>query len=195
METNVLRHLHLNENSVTNLVRALCVLKPLREIFVRLFTGGAFGAEDLDFDDISTQFVTGGGIPDLHLENDDVCVFVEVKVTQWCQLTTNQPENYLRELLGRPAKEKFFVFLRPPGYAHDHVYKNRRDKFRNENVNSGICFVEITWVDVLKAIEDSGLTEVSVYARDFCDLLVSMYVPEPISFTMKELLEVYDGKR
>jgi hypothetical protein len=80
---SVLRYLAHDENAVITLLRALCALKPLREALVRLFTQGNFGADDVEFEGISTQFDIGGAIPDVCLQTGTLRVVVEIKVSEW----------------------------------------------------------------------------------------------------------------
>ena len=76
---NVLRYLPSDENAVTTLLRALCALKPIREAVVRLFTQDNFGANDVELEEISTQFDIGKAIPDMCLQTDALRAVVEIK--------------------------------------------------------------------------------------------------------------------
>jgi hypothetical protein len=114
---------------VTTLLRALCTLKPLREAFVRLFTQDNFDTDDVEFDEISTQYDIGRAILDMCLQTDALRVVVEIKVSQWRDLTANQPHNYLRWLSNEPVQHKFFVFLVPPHYVHRQEYERRKTVF------------------------------------------------------------------
>ena len=189
MQTNVLRYLPSDENAVTTLLRALCALKPIREAVVRLFTQDNFGANDVEFEGVSTQFDIGGAIPDMCLQTDILRAFVEIKVSDWRDLTPNQPQNYLRWLVSQPVHYKFFVFLVTPHYAHRQEYERRKAAFCAGNPDHGIHFVEITWLDVCAVLDETGLSATSVYAQDFKNLLEGWYVPTPITFTTDELRE------
>lgn len=193
MQANVLRYLPSDENAVTTLLRALCVLKPIREVIVRIFTQGNYGADDVEFEGVSMQFDIGGAIPDICLQTDTLRAVVEIKVSDWRGLTANQPQNYLRWLMCQPVNHKFFVFLVPPHYAAQHrkEYERRKAAFCTVNPKHGIYFVEITWLDVCAALDETGLSATSVYARDFQNLLEGWYVPTPITFTLNELSEIY----
>jgi hypothetical protein len=191
MQTNVLRYLARDENSVIILLRALCDLKPLREALVRLFTQDNFGADNVEFEGISTQFDVGSAIPDMCLQTDILRVVVEIKISEWRDLTPNQPQNYLQWLANEPVYHKFFVFLVPPHYAHHQEYERRKATFCAENPNHGIHFVEITWLDVCSILHETGLSEISIYVQDFKNLLEGWYVPIPITFTPDELREIY----
>jgi hypothetical protein len=191
MQMNVLRYLASDENAVTTLLRALCVLKPIREAVVRLFTQGHFGADAVEFEAISTQIGIGEAIPDMCFHTDTLRVAVEIKVFDWRELTPNQPQSYLRWLVSQPADQKFFVFLVPPHYAHRQEYERRKANFYAEHPNHGIHFVEITWLNVCAVLGETGLSTISVYARDFKNLLEGWYVGTPITFTLDELREIY----
>ena len=117
MEANVLRSLASNENEATRLLKALCVLKPIREAIVRLFTHDNFGAAEVEFEAISTHTSIEGPIPDMRFQTEALCVVVEIKISEWRELTANQPQQYLQWLVSQPVTHKFFVFLVPPHYA------------------------------------------------------------------------------
>jgi hypothetical protein len=190
VQTNVLSHLASNENSVTTLLKALCSLKPIREVVIRLFTHKNFGAADVAFDDISTQVNIGNAILDMGIQADELHVGVEIKVLNSTGLTGNQPQAYLRWLAQQCVRHKFFVFLVPPLYDHQE-YEKRKQAFCAAHPGHGIQFVEITWLDVCTALDETGLSATSVYARDFRNLLEEWYVPTPITFTLNELREIY----
>lgn len=192
MEQNVLSCLPSNENSVTTLLRALCVLKPVRDVFVKTFTQEKFGANNVDFEGVLTQAGLGGAIPDMVMQAEDLRIVVEIKVSAWRGLTDNQPETYLKWLANEKVHNRFFVFLAPPNYSAQHFqdYKKRKDAFCVENPHHGINFVEIDWLDVSRALEESGLPSTCVYARDFNHLLNGWYVPSPVKFSLDELQEI-----
>lgn len=190
MQANVLSYLPSDENAVTTLLRALCALKPIREAVVRLFTKKSFGADDVEFEDVWTQFSIGGAILDMCLKTDTLRAVVEIKVSDWRCLTANQPQSYLGWLVNQSVNHKFFVFLVPPDYAYRQEYERRKAVFCTGNPNHGIRFVEITWLDVCTVLEEAGLSATSVYARDFQNLLEEWYVPAPITFTLNELSQI-----
>lgn len=189
MQENVLRHLPSDENSVTTLLRALCVLKPMREVVVRFFTQGRFGADDVKFEGVSIQSGIGGAIPDMCLQADALRVVVEIKVSAWRGLTASQPQVYLHWLANQPVSHKFFVFLVPPHYAvqHRQEYATRKAAFCEAHPNHGIHFVESNWLELCCALDETGLSSTCVYARDFQNLLEGWYIPSPIKFTLAEL--------
>src|SRR5712691_9102450 len=190
MQANVLRHLVSNENSMTNLLYALCDLKPIREVVVRLFTQKMFGADDVEFEDMSVHISRGGPVPDMCIEADALHVAVEIKVAYATELTLNQPQQYLQWLNNPPrASNKFFVFLVPPYYAvqHRQAYETRKQAFCVAHPQHDIQFVEITWLDVHAALDKTGLSATCVYTRDFQNLLQEWYSPTPITFTFPEL--------
>ena len=172
MRPNVLQALPSKENDTTNLLKALCVLTQFREVVLRHFTGGKFGAEAVDPGGIKTQQDIGGCIPDMVLEGTDVIVVVEVKTTEWCGLTDNQPQEYLKWLHDSLHKgAKYFVLLVPPDYQHQHrtEYVRRKKDFMAAHGDCGIVFSALfkDRVDTLTRIVDSDthgllkLTEVS----------------------------------
>ena len=189
MHANVLRYLPDDEKGATTLLRALCALKPVREAVVRLFTQNEFGAGEVEFDGVSTQFDIGGAVPDMCLQADGLCVIAEIKVSDWRGLTSNQPETYLRWLARQPVNHKFFVFLVPPQYAEQHrqEYERRKAAFCAGEPAAGIRFVETNWLHLCSAFDQAGLSEACPYARDFKALLEEWWIPSPIQFTVTEL--------
>ena len=187
--SNVLSHLPSNENAVSSLLRALCVLKPIRETVVRLFTNASYGADDVEFEGISTQCNIGGAIPDMCFQSVSLRAVVEIKVSNWQNLTTNQPQTYLQWLMAQHVDHKYFIFLVPPRYIHRQIYESRKADFCAANPNHGIHFIEITWLDLSDVLDESGLSATSVYARDFQNMLEEWYVPTPITFTFNQLSE------
>lgn len=193
MRPNVLQALPSKENDTTNLLKALCELTQFREVVLRHFTGGKFGAKDVEPDAISAQQGLGGAIPDMVLEGADVIVVVEIKTTEWCCLTDNQPNTYLKWLHAYPhTANKYFVFLVPPGYVHWDAYDRGKEKFENEHKGHSLNVLDKTdWLDFVTAIEESGITETSIYAQDFCEMIRRRYTSSGISFSLAEL-EVQD---
>lgn len=192
MNDNVLSQLAIDENSVTSILRAVCVLKPIREVIVRLLTADNFGSQTVEFEGISTQFQIGGAIPDMVLTGEDLLVVVEIKVSDWRGLTDNQPQAYLKWLLDQKVTHKYFVFLVPPQYTADYhqEYMKRKDLFCSANPDHNIIFVEIDWLDVRSVLDESGLTSTCIYARDFRNVMEEWYHTKPISFSMAELKEL-----
>ncbi|MDP2895164.1 MAG: hypothetical protein Q8Q12_01225 [bacterium] len=189
MRPNVLRYLPNDEKAVATLLRALCVLKPIREVVVRLFTDKEFGADKVEFEGLTTEFHIGEAIPDMCLQADRLCVIAEIKVSDRRGLTPNQPETYLLWLARQPVDHKFFVLLVPPQYAEQHrqEYERRKAAFRAREPDAGVRFVEINWLDLRSAFNEADLSEASVYARDFRALLEEWYIPVPVKFTPREL--------
>lgn len=187
MQPNVLSHLPSNENSITALLRALCALKPFREIVVRLFTHNKFGSNDVEFEDISIQIDIGGIKPDMGVCTERLRVVAEIKVNNETGLTKNQPRAY-SEWLARQPEEKFFVFLVPPHYGRQE-YTKRKEAFCSDNPGHAINYVEINWLTLVNELDRSELTLISAYAKDFSNLLKEWYSSPPIKFTTAELTE------
>ncbi|SRR6266545_2688138 len=103
MQDNVLRQLVSNENSITTLLRALCILKPVRDVIVRLFTQNTFDADKVEFEEISTQLDIGRAKLDMCIQTDELQVVVEIKAANSTSLTVNQPQQYLQWLARQQA--------------------------------------------------------------------------------------------
>ncbi|MFZ4789353.1 MAG: hypothetical protein ACOYMW_00310 [Candidatus Competibacteraceae bacterium] len=188
---NVLSHLVSDENSMTNLLKAVCALKPIREVVIRLFTADKFGTDEVDFEDLSTQQSVGGAIPDMCIQIDNkLAVAVEIKTSDWRLLTVNQPTTYL-QWLNSQTGDKFFVFLVAPNYLAQHrqTYSQRKQQYIASYPKHGITFIEIDWLDLRSKLQETELSSCCVYARDFENLIESWYLPTPIKFTVVELKE------
>jgi hypothetical protein len=132
MQANVLRHLVGDEHAMTKLLYALCELKPIREVVVRLLTHQMFGADDVAFADMAVQGSRGGPLPDLCIQAEALYVAVEIAVADAPGFTVHQPPQSLQWLNNTPrASKKFFVFLGPPSSAvhHRQVYATRKHDF------------------------------------------------------------------
>ena len=191
MQDNVLRQLVSNENSITTLLRALCILKPVRDVIVRLFTQNTFDADKVEFEEISTQLDIGRAKLDMCIQTDELQVVVEIKAANSTSLTVNQPQQYLQWLARQQARNKFFVFLVPSHYAGQYrqEYERRKQAFCATHPGHGIYFVEITWVELYAALAATGLSAACTYTRDFQNFLKEWCLPTPITFTLEELSE------
>jgi hypothetical protein len=145
----------------------------------------------VEFEGISTQINIGAGTPDMGMQADDLRVVVEVKVSDWRGLTDNQPQIYLEWLANEKVSNKFFVFLAPPNYSSEYLeeYNKRKETFCIANPDHGIEFIEINWLHLSSALDESGLPATCLYSRDFNRLLHEWYVSTPIKFSLDELQE------
>lgn len=188
-QANVLSHLVKDENSFTEMLKALCDLKPIRDVVIKTFTQNQFDANAVEFSDIKTQFDIGGARPDICIQTDELSIAVEIKVSDWLGLTLNQPIKYLEWLIKQPTKYKFFVFLTTPHYSvqHHYVYKQRKDNFEQKTPQHGITFVEINWLELRAALQETELSSSCNYTRDFENLIEEWFLSTPITFTHAEL--------
>ncbi len=191
LRPNVLMHLSEDENSITKLLRALCALKPFRDIIVHIFTQNKYNASSVDFEDISIQVSIDGVIPDFAILREDLKVIVEIKTSEWRKFTDNQPEQYLEWLQNRNQEKgnKFFVLLVPPNYYEWETYNNRKKDFVEKYPQHGIIFTEINWIDIANELKKICLPDISVYIQDFYDLLQNLYIPKPLNFSLDEIEE------
>ena len=190
---NILSFIIKNENATTDMLYALLAYRPIRQAIVSLFTNGKFGAESVIWDDIQTQVSVGDSIPDLALLGKNVNILVEIKTTSWRNLTSNQPESYLKWLLSNSkADEKYFVALVPPTYYHLDELKDRIKLFEKNNKSHNINILIITWTEVLKSISENDLHLLSQYVSDFSALLSSWYEEPILKMTFEEVNLIYD---
>ena len=186
MQANVLRHLVSNEHAMLNVLYALCALKPIREVVVRLLTHTMFGADDVAFADMSVQVSKGGPLPDLCIEVEALHVVVEITGADATGCTAYQPRQDMRELVRPKATHQFCVFLVPP---HDdrQAYERWKQAFCVEHPQHAMQFVELTWCDVHAALDTTGLSATCGYTRDFQQLLQERYASPPSMVTCPAL--------
>lgn len=180
MPDNVLTHLPTDELFQTRLLYALCSLKPLREIILRKFTDGEFGAEDVEQEDIHTFFPIKdnnrtAAIPDLVVLTNELLVLVELKVSEDCALQPTQPYNYLAWAAAQNHRRKYCVLLTPPQYQYVGAWDVGFGNFAAANPNHRIKNVKLNWPQIGDALVDSGLPVISHYARDYAEILFDLY--------------------
>src|SRR5947209_693451 len=93
-DTNIFHNLVTDENSTTELLCNLMRFSAFRSLLLTRFLSEAC-ASNISFDDIETQpYLADQVRPDLIISNDRVCVFIEIKVTQFREVTSTQPNGY-----------------------------------------------------------------------------------------------------
>ena len=193
-ENSILSYLVKNENNVTELLYALLIYKPFREIVVRLFTNGQFGSSDITWDDMNTQIPIAGARPDLSMSAENVTVLVEIKTASWRGLTANQPHTYLQWLANRVTGEaKYFVALIPPVYDHRIALESHLQSFSAANQGNQVHIIIKTWDEIYQAIFDNDLDAMNLYIRDFSNLLRTWYASPITTFTFAEVHSMYDA--
>ena len=192
--TNILSHVIKNENDTTALLYALCAYRPFRDVLVRLCTQGQFGANDVQWEDLTTQMSLGGPIPDLVMVGQNVTIVIEVKITTWRGLTRNQPGAYLTWLAGRESgASAFFVALIPRRYVHLALLKSQIASFHQSNTQQPVTTAIVQWDDLSKQLVHHDLGHMNAYVRDFCQLLQSWYEAPLLTFRIEEVRSMYDS--
>ena len=184
---NILSQLVRNENQVTRCLYALVAYPPVREVVMRLLTGGAFGSDDVIWSDFATQTSVNGSIPDLIILNPQLSIVIEIKTSPYTSLTYNQPSTYIEWLRSETTPNKYFIFLVPSSYDIE-LLRNKLQECPTHGIRAGI----ICWEELIRKFKDNGLHTMNQYVGDFCSLLSEWYyTPEPIC-TVDEVRIMFD---
>lgn len=185
---NIFLQIIQNENDLVNVLHALLVYEPFRKLFFELLTG----EKDISikWEDIASEYRLEQGRPDLVILNKHIIIFIEIKFTEWCKLTQNQPDGYIHELKKiSDNRKKLLVFLLPPNYFH----KKTIDQCLQDNSNlDGLPKVSIvSWGDIIDLLENNELIYLNSNFRHFYEWLKYRYCERPISFSYEEIEMIY----
>lgn len=129
--------------------------------------------------------------PTLIIRNDGVCALVEVKVTQYQRLTSNQPDGYFSFLSKDETPERSLIFLVPKGWVHlgsiEESFKLLSAARRDGNIRTRVVY----WEDVLAVIEENDLQALNPFLGEFHQLLAARLRPRPIVFSTREVLMLF----
>lgn len=178
-----------DENSMTELLCNLTRLSPFRRaLLARLFSDGC--SSRIAENDIRTQKrLDGWGQPDLIIRNDEIYALVEVKVSNHCGLTPNQPNSYFESLLKDKTPQRWLVFLVPKDWLYLGSLKESLRLLSAAHRESGIQARILHWEDVLDVTVDVSRREptLSPVLGEFGRLVSSWFVPTPIPFSKQEV--------
>ena len=193
-QTNILSHVITNENATTQLLYALCAYRPFREVLVRLCTQGQFGVEAVQWGDLNPQMDIGGAVPDLVMEGQSVTIVLEVKITAWRSLTSNQPEAYLTWLASHSSTAPaFFVALIPRGTLHLDLLQSRIASFQTRHTQQPVTTAVIQWDEFHQGLVHHDLDRMNASVRDFCQILKSWDDAPLLSCRFEEVRAMYDA--
>lgn len=182
-DTNLFHKLVDDEDTLTELLANLLQFAAFRDIFTQFLT------EKLNLPGFSFQYanvatqkaLTDQSRPDLVIENESFCIFVECKVTDFRELTQHQPESYLKYLDTMIHKQCALIFLIPYYYEHEALIGQRAVA-----CGSTIQPVLVYWTELLKRIE--SITGENIAIKHFVALLHAWFDYKPIIFSKEELM-------
>ena len=187
---NIFDGLVTDENSTTELLCKLMQFAAFRRpLLARLLHDTC--ASKIAFDDISTQvnLSEDSGRPDIIIRNGEVCVFIEVKVTEYRGLTPKQPGSYFSSLSKESAPERWLVFLVPRNWEERPDLESSLERLKANN--RGISTNIVDWGEVIGLIEENDLAEMNPFLDEFSKLLKARFMPEPIAFSTKEVFMLF----
>lgn len=164
-----------NENSITELLCNLMRHKYIRDI---ILTGlGVEQINKIQYKDIKTQFKIDTIIPDIIIENNDVLIYIEVKINPVTPLQHSQKTIYLETINESEKGYKKIVFLIPENYR----YEKDIDKLDNT--------IRVNWRELLEFIEnndigkeESVISEILAYIKE-----KTVFKPININFSGEEI--------
>jgi len=190
---------HNKENLTTEIFHDLLRCGPLRKILLELLelrNQAPYLIDDFRFLDSKTQIRlkgaesdSGGGQPDLVINNEACKLFIEIKVSKNCTLQDSQPIKYLESLEDSNKKLKGCYFILPKGYKHIKVIKERYKKWFSENPKSQIQYKILYWEDLLEMIDKSEIHNQQL--TWFCERIRSWMSYEKINFSDLEIMTLF----
>jgi hypothetical protein len=117
-----------NEDSVTELLCNLCKFDTYREL---ILTQLKIDGKIFSYADIDTQYKIPKKTkkPDIIIENTDVKIFIENKVSKYRKLESSQLTVYPEHLKNEKNKKVQLIFLIPKGYKYMDKIKEAKKKY------------------------------------------------------------------
>lgn len=186
---NLFSYIIKDENDLSNVFHALLSLhKEFRAAIVELFTVNI--EDEIELKTIQREYPVGDGRVDLFFVTRSHAVFIEIKESEWRQLTPNQPNGYIKGIKEwqkhHSPKKCLLVFLLPSNY---YYRKELEGKISEDQEDLSVKIV--TWTDVIRLIEKYELHGLNPYLEDFYNWLKLRYFLEPISFSSEEVQKMY----
>ncbi len=184
-DANLYFNLVSREDSLTELLANCLQFPAFRKVFSGLVAdklgmpGFTFGYESVE----TQKSLSDLSRPDLVIEDESVCVFIECKVSSYRGLTSNQPENYLKHLSTQAGKQTALMFLVPHYYAH-------KTDLRAIATNTGLavpCEV-VPWTELIARMERDNIAGANLALRHFLALLHAWFDVTPISFAKEDIM-------
>lgn len=186
--TNIYHNLVIKENALTELLANLLQFSSFKEVFAK-FVADKVQLSDFSFQyaDVKTQIGLGElGRPDLVIENESFCIFIECKVTDYQKLTPNQPLSYLKYLGGLTNKKCALIFLLPYYYEHEDAIRQQATSFASAASGSEIQPQLVYWNELIAHIETSHISDQNVAIEHFVLLLHSWFDFRSITFSEED---------
>ncbi|HMR68545.1 MAG TPA: hypothetical protein PKE64_31435 [Anaerolineae bacterium] len=182
-ETNLYHNLVTNEDKLTELLANLLQFPAVKQTFTELLVK-KLNWPGLSFQhrNVNTQKnLAGLGRPDLVIESDSTCIFIECKINDYRPLTPNQPVGYLQYLDTQADKQCALIFLVPFYYEHEALIRTRAA------ANSKTQLEIIYWNELQEHLERSELAGQNVAVEHFVALLQAWFEIKPIRFSEEEM--------
>lgn len=179
---NIFNRVVTNEDSYTELWANLLQYKLVKEFFISNVLHKVECLKDFDFNyrDVTTQYSTDNGRPDLVIETNNTLVLIESKIYTYRALTENQPDGYLKILKESDKRLNVLLFIVPKNYQY-------QEQLNGREVNI------IFWEDIVYDLRQAGLAEVNPIFKHFIDFSNEWFPLEKITFTEKEIDMVTNG--
>lgn len=133
-----------NENSFTELFTNIMIFDDVRIVFCEMFLEKY--VETVKYSDFSTQYrIKEVGQPDIRIQNENIDVILEVKISENRNTTEKQDNDYANHLKG-DEKVKKVIFIIPQNYPH--------------HLPEGVGIVIIHWetiIDKLKQLPNKSV--------------------------------------
>jgi hypothetical protein len=169
-----------NEDSTTELLCNLFQFDEFKNIFLQLLCDKGIEIPDIDFDSVNAQCSTEFGRPDIVIEGNDHILAIENKTDVNRELTSQQPEGYLKFLVDKPQKNKAILFLIPKGYKEEEKIKEYQKKSDIVHINI------IYWEEFLQTLKASKLQDHGTIFKHFIELINGWFGYETITFSKEE---------
>lgn len=187
-DTNIYHNLVNKEDDLTELLANLLQFSPFKKVFSK-FIADTFHFPDFSFHyaNVKTQEGLGEfGKPDLVIENESFCIFVECKVTDYRELTPHQPNSYLKYLNERANKKCALLFLLPYYYEHEALIRQKADTLSSKATNAQVRLESVYWNDLIDHIENSNISEQNIAIQHFVSLLHAWFDFRTITFSKED---------
>ena len=150
-----------NENACTQLLSNMMKTKYIRDIILRFLCKNGINEDILNsIEDkhIATQTsFSENGRPDIVIQNNKCCIYIENKILTRTGLTDNQPNGYFSELKKQFAELKELIFLLPDGYGHERELDNKIKNLENDAKLNYIVITKRKWSDLCNVLSKAQI--------------------------------------
>ncbi|MBQ1870436.1 MAG: PD-(D/E)XK nuclease family protein [Treponema sp.] len=150
-----------NENACTQLLANMMETKYIRDIVLRFLSENKMNEDilgSIENRHITTQTsFSENGRPDIVIQNQKCCVYIENKILCRTGLTPNQPDGYFSELKKQAGIFRCLFFLLPDGYEHESVLNDRIQKLKDDARANNIGIVGKKWSDLFDVLSKAQI--------------------------------------